>query len=374
MTEYQSTPKSVFNRKSFRIGLKFGILLLVFSAFCLSVSAQTAQVSQISLPAMGYYIAISPDSKTIAAAVNGTFYLDAVSPLTLPIQLIDINTGSPLRQLIGNTDYASGLTFSPDGKTLATYHNNGYIYLWDLSAKTLKSKFLVGAPSRGHNIQFLPDGQHLAMTEAGPLPVITLWDTASGQMTKFLIPTFDTYQQFDQLLTSEKVTLDSVVAFDISPDGKSLVAATAKENVWLWDLTSGNGQLISSGDDLPYVSIRSITFTNDGSQIAYYDQHTNELHVWNVASGSESTPIPLDADVAVVSPDGKTVAWAKSGGDSVSIAPIADPNSATIVAIPGGIPHGLSLSFTPDGKEVIVNGSATLSGQVKAVLDVVHMP
>jgi len=372
MSQYQSTPIRIIDQKSFRIRLKVGILLLIFAAFGMGVSAQSAQVSQIPLTGTGVLIAVSPDSTMIAAAENGILHSYLVDPQTLPIQLIDLSTGSAVGQLSGATDYASSLTFSADGKTLASYHDNGVIYLWDIASQSMKGSFVVGGPQPGRIIKFLPDGQHIVMTEGTLLSIITIWDTATGSMVKTLVPHFNSYQEYMQFMDAEHSRDDALIALDVSLDGKYLTAVTARDNVWLWDLSSYSGQLIvNSGSTVPLVSIRAISFSSDDSQIIYFDQQTKLLHVWNVATSSEPSPIPLDADVAVVSPDGQLIAWAKTGGDSLAFQRVSDAISVTTAPIPGGIPRAaLSLTFTPDGKNVLVNGTNGL----QAVLDLVPVP
>ena len=105
-------------------------------------------------------VALSPDGQTLASA--GDF---------AGIHLWDLTTISPIHgtielksTLAASTARVEGLTFSPDGQTLAvaTGRSDGEaIHLWDLRTETIKEKLIaVGVPIR--KVAFSPDGQMIA--------------------------------------------------------------------------------------------------------------------------------------------------------------------------------------------------------------------
>ncbi|HVU13894.1 MAG TPA: hypothetical protein VHD90_21600 [Phototrophicaceae bacterium] len=355
------------------IWLRLLLLVLIVVPFMLTVNAQSASVTQIPLDAAAT-IAVSPDGTLVAAATNAVLLNDQVEPQYLPIQLIDLSTGKSIGQLTGASDYAGGLAFSPDGKTLATAHNNGVLNLWDIASKSIKTSFVIGPPTRGHLIAFLPARQQIVLNESVPVPTLTLWDTSSGAMVKYLTQHFDSYDQFGQLMNDQPLQ-DYVSAFAVSPDGTTIVAATAQDDIWRWNVADGSGtELVDSGSKIPYFDIRQISFTADGSSIYYFAQQQNELDGWNLATNSATTPVKLTATAAVVSPDGQTIASVQNKGDSVTFQPISGSGSPTEVKLPSGVPLTATLTFTADGKKLIVNGVSNGADHTQGSLNVVQTP
>ena len=68
-------------------------------------------------------VAFSPDGKTIASAHNDS-----------TIQLWDVKTGRLIRSFTGHTGHVPVIVFSPDGKTLAGGSPDQTVKLWDVSS------------------------------------------------------------------------------------------------------------------------------------------------------------------------------------------------------------------------------------------------
>ncbi len=69
----------------------------------------------------GYYVVLSPDGKTLASAAAGN------------ISLRDVATGKLLKTLKGHIGAINSITFSSDGKTLASGCRDSTVILWDLT-------------------------------------------------------------------------------------------------------------------------------------------------------------------------------------------------------------------------------------------------
>ena len=82
-----------------------------------------------------------------------------------------------------NSGGVEGLTFSPDGQTLASMYKNGEIILWDVATRQNIRSFMGGGETGGlgmmTGLAFSPDGKSLVSKVNGM--TITLWDVATGQ-------------------------------------------------------------------------------------------------------------------------------------------------------------------------------------------------
>ena len=68
-------------------------------------------------------ISYSPNGKTIASGGGGGF-----------VQLWDVATGTHLKALVGHTRSVESVYYSPDGEILASGSKDGTILLWDVSS------------------------------------------------------------------------------------------------------------------------------------------------------------------------------------------------------------------------------------------------
>jgi WD40 repeat protein len=63
---------------------------------------------------------------------------------------------------------ALSVTFSPDGRTLATSDNEGAVVLWDVASQQAIGPALPGLPDAPTTARFAPDGARLfALSDAG---------------------------------------------------------------------------------------------------------------------------------------------------------------------------------------------------------------
>jgi len=112
------------------------------------------------------------------------------------------------------------VTYSPDGRTLASAGKDAVIRFWD--AHTLRPKGeLRSGQGEVNEVVFTPDGRSLA--SAGDDGTVCLWDLASARRRDILRP---------------EGCRDEVSALAISPDGKVLVAGGKDGQIWSWDLAS----------------------------------------------------------------------------------------------------------------------------------------
>jgi WD40 repeat protein/tRNA A-37 threonylcarbamoyl transferase component Bud32 len=168
-----------------------------------------------------------------------------------------------------------GVSFSPDGRTLATADGYHFIRLWDVATGTEKV-----APRRTryhpwHSLAFSPDGRTLLKTFV-PSPFaqrcgIKLWDTATLKETH----TLDGHRQ-------------PVSHAAFSPDGKRIATCSCSGDgtIKIWDRTTG-AQLLSIlciPDGVNYVA-----WAPDGQALASESFNLGVLGVklWNAQTGAE---------------------------------------------------------------------------------------
>ncbi len=253
--------------------------------------------------------------------------------------------GKELATLTGHKYGVSCVTFSPDGKLLASAgstNNTDTIMLWDVATGKQRATF------SGHqfgtvSVAFSPDGKILA---SGGYNVyentVKLWDVATGK----IIATFTGHTDF---VTS--------VAF--SPDGKTVASATGRPSgtkdakpgeVKLWGVATGKELFNFKGHT---AQVFCVAFSPDGKTLASasYDK---TVKLWDPATGKELATLDHKAPRRWVaySPDGKTLA-SLGYDDTITLW-----DAATRKELAGYKTRGqlLSIAFSPDGK-MLASGS-----------------
>jgi WD40 repeat protein/serine/threonine protein kinase len=111
------------------------------------------------VPTRGF--AFSPDGKHIATESH------------LGIVILDSESGKPLRELTGHSAEVSAVTYSADGKLVASGDAQGQIRIWDTSTGKLLHT-LRGHADRVTSLAFSPDGKKLV--SGGADRAVRVWD------------------------------------------------------------------------------------------------------------------------------------------------------------------------------------------------------
>jgi RNA polymerase sigma factor (sigma-70 family) len=307
------------------------------------------------------------------------------------VQFWDARTGKEKRSLgeVANTQL-SDLVYSPDGKAIAmsSFKRDGdrcicEVKLYDAAKGELLREFASHDVAYG-KLTFSPDGKMLASAGekfepfTGPFERIVaevkLWDVATGQMKRLL---------------EDKRELDFFHRFNVlafSPDGKTLAAAGIRfeytkdmipempdlknpigmnplnhNEVVLWDVDTGKVKRVLKGNASWFISA---TFSPDGRSVLVSDQQ-GVVRIWDPATGKLERKLRHDhAPWSALSPDGKWLATA--GGE------VRDGKRAGTVKLwdyrTGEVKHTLSeldgltgrILFSPDNKRLAVGVRSTV--------------
>ena len=144
------------------------------------------------------------------------------------IKLWDVATGKNAATLNGHTDGVEAVTFSPDGKTLASGSGDKTIKLWDVATGKNTATF------NGHIIACLFRGVQPGWQDLG---FGKLWTRRSSCGTWPPARTPPPSRGIRNCVQS--------VAF--SPDGKTLASGSDDKTIKLWDVATGKKITTLSG-------------------------------------------------------------------------------------------------------------------------------
>ncbi|MDJ0795978.1 MAG: hypothetical protein QNJ51_03935 [Calothrix sp. MO_167.B12] len=305
-------------------------------------------------------VSFSPDGKTIASASDNN---------TIKLWRTD---GTLIQTLEGHSSKVLSVSFSPDGKTIASASDDNTIKLWRTDGTLIQT--LEGHSSKVLSVSFFPDGKTIA--SASDDNIIKLWRTdgkliktfnSSSVLSVSFSPdgktiasasddnTIKLWSTDGKLITSFRGHGSSVLSVSFSPDGKIIASASDDNTIKLW---STDGKLIKTLDGHSS-KVLSVSFSPDGQTIASASDD-NTIKLWSTNGKLIQTFRGHGSSVLSVSfsPDGKTIA---SASDDNTIK-LWSTNGKLIQTFRGHDSSVLSVSFSPDGKTIV---SASADNTIK---------
>ena len=266
-------------------------------------------------------ISWSPDGRWIASASNDS-----------SARVWDARDGRSVFELISHAGSVQSVDWSSDGRRLVTGAVDGTAKVWaigDGGPRELLS--LSGQETRsGIDAVFSPDG-NAVMTGASDISAVKIWDVSIGGGAELANLHTDTLAPVD---------------VDFLPDGR-VVASSDRGSASVWDVDDdvpmmrlGPGR----GSELP---VTEIVIAGDGTLIATAQLFSSVVDVWDPESGARQFGVEAGGEVSAVdwAAEGDLLAVATLGGTTT----VVDRSGNEVAVLPEADVQVLDAAFSGDG-------------------------
>jgi len=240
------------------------------------------------------------------------------------VRLWDVKTGKEIRT-IDATFTSFFVNFTPDGENIIGVGASG-VFLYEVETGEVKKKF---NHDFCYTASFSPDGKYIASGGGVEDNTVKLWEVESGKEIR--------------TLTGHT---DDVFSVHFSPDGKCLASGSWDNTVKLWEVESGKEiRTLTGHTDYVY----SVSFSPDGKYIAS-GSGDNTVKLWEVKTGKEIKTLTghkSGVNSVNFSPDGKYLA---SGSNDNTVKLWEVDSGKEIRTLTGHTGDVSSVNFSPDGK------------------------
>jgi WD40 repeat protein len=301
-------------------------------------------------------IVFSPDGRMLAASSCETFDVTTLDCIGGQVVLWDVSDpshpgpwGGPL---IVDHDRVGFVTFSPDGRTLASGGENGMISLWttpSLSDPVPVDQLITGWLDDGYPAALSPDGTLLATnTEQG------------GVMLYRVDHMQDPLHSYNSIPGDFNSTFFRDMAF--RPDGRELAAGREDGHLLLWDIPApASFELLKDWQADDAGRINEVDWDPQGKLLASGGA-SGAVKLWDLSDPRQpvlrSTLLKHSAEVVALAfrPDGKYLA---TGGwdDTINLWDVSEPGAPFLVSQQSSnMKDRISgMDFSPDGRTLAVS-------------------